>query len=265
MPVCVLAGVAVVVTAVRWLPSVFAGSAGRPAAAGRAGHRQAAAPAVRAGGRVVFVTPSGELALANPDGSHLARASSFGAVGNSVGASPDNHYLSLLNGQVISVRPGPELASYPAKVQLSSQTTVALPDPFADHERAVVMLSDFGDPTQSASNPISVISIATGRSVSLGTGDQVDGDPAADGVFATVTAPSRASAAVLTATLTPGWCCGTPGARRPCWPRPAPSATPWAWPAASRCRSPCTPLPAGPRSRSPSGPRRAARTAAWSS
>ena len=66
------------------------------------------------------MTPSGELALANPDGSHLARAGSLGAVGNAVGASPDDHYLSLLNGQVISVRPGPELASYPAKVQLSS-------------------------------------------------------------------------------------------------------------------------------------------------
>ena len=105
MPVCVLAGVAVVVTAVRWLPSVFAGSPGRPAAAGRAGHRQAAGPAVRAGGRVVFVTQSGDLALANPDGSHLARASSLGVVGNALGASPDNRYLSLLNGQVISVQP----------------------------------------------------------------------------------------------------------------------------------------------------------------
>lgn len=198
MPACVLAGVAVIVTAVRWLPSVFTGSPARPAGAGRAEHRQPAAPEVRAGGRVVLVTPSGELALANPDGSHLARARSLGAVGNAVGAAPDDHYLSLLNGQVISVRPGPELASYPAKVQVSSLITVTLPDPFADHERAVVMLRDFGDPTQSASNPISVVSITTGHSVSLGTGDQVAGDPAAEGAFASVTAPARVSAAVLT-------------------------------------------------------------------
>ena len=198
MPVCVLAGIAVVVTAVRWLPSVFAGSPGGPAAAGRPGHRPAAGPAARAGGRVVLVTQSGELALANPDGSHLARATGLGHVGNAVGASPDHHYLALLNGQVISVRPGPELASYPAKVQLSSVLTVTLPDPFADHERAVVLLHDWGDPTQSASNPISVVSIATGQSVSLGTGDQVAGDPAAQGVFAALTAPPRASAAVLT-------------------------------------------------------------------
>lgn len=198
MPVCVLAGIAVVVTAVRWLPSVFAGSPGGPAAAGRPGHRQAAGPAVRAGGRVVFVTSSGDLALANADGSHLAQASSLGAVGQAVGASPDNHYLSLLNGQVISIRRGPVLASYPAKVPVSSNATVALPDPFAGHERFVVELMDYGDPTQSASNPISVISVATGHSVSLGTGDQVAGDPAAEGVFAAVTAPPQASAAVLT-------------------------------------------------------------------
>jgi hypothetical protein len=110
VPVCVLAGVAVVVTAVRWLPSVFTGSPGQPAAAGRPGHRKPAAPAVRAGGRVVFVTQSGELAVANPDGSHLARAGSLGVVGNALGASPDNRYLSLVNGQVISVRRGPVLA-----------------------------------------------------------------------------------------------------------------------------------------------------------
>jgi hypothetical protein len=197
VPVCVLAGVAVVVTAVRWLPSVFAGSPAQPAAAGRPGHPRAAGPAVRAGGRVVFVTLSGALALANADGSHLARASGLGDVGAALGVSPDNHYLSLLNGQVISIRRGPVLASYPAKVPLSSNTTVALPDPFADHERFVVMLTDYGDPTSSASNPISVISIATGRSVSLGTGDQVEGDPVARGVFAALAAPPRGSAVAL--------------------------------------------------------------------
>jgi hypothetical protein len=150
------------------------------------------------GGRVVFVTGSGELALADPDGSHLARASSLGNIGSALAASPDDHYLALLNGQVISVRPGPMLANYPAKVQVSSSITVALPDPFSNHERAVVMLQDYGDFTESGSKPISVVSIATGHSVSLGTGDQVAGDPAAAGAFVALTAPPRASAAVLT-------------------------------------------------------------------
>jgi hypothetical protein len=190
VPVCVLAGAAVVVTAVQLLPSLFVGSPATRSAAPRPGHRPAG-PVIRASGRVVLVTASGSLALANPDGSHLARAGGLGSVGDAVAASPDNRYISLLNGQVISVRPGPSLASFPGKVELSSNTTVPLPDPFADHERAVVMLADFGDPTFSSTNPISVVSIATGRSVSLGSGDQVAGDPAAAGVFTTVTTPAR--------------------------------------------------------------------------
>ena len=192
-PAGVLAGAAVVVTAVQLLPSLFAGSPASRSAATRPGHRPAGS-VIRASGRVVVVTTSGSLALANPDGSHLARAGGLGNVGDAVAASPDNRYISLLNGQVISVRPGPSLASFPGKVELSSNTTVPLPDPFTDHERAVVMLADFGDPTFSSSNPISVVSIATGRSVSLGSGDQVAGDPAAAGVFTTVTAPLPATA-----------------------------------------------------------------------
>ena len=105
VPACVLAGVAVVVTAVRWLPSVFAGSPGRagrrPGAPGTGSRR--ARRSGRAAGSSSSPRPA-NLALANPDGSHLARASSLGVVGNAVGASPDDRYLSLLNGQVISVR-----------------------------------------------------------------------------------------------------------------------------------------------------------------
>ena len=186
-PACVLAGAAVAVTAVRLLPPLFATSPASRSAAAHPGQRPAG-PAIQASGRIVVVTASGGLALANPDGSHLARAGGVGNVGDAVAASPDNRYISLLNGQVIRVKPGRSLASFPGKVELSPTTTVTLPDPFADHERAVVMLADFGDPTYSSSNPISVVSIATGRSVSLGSGDQVAGDPAADGVFATVAA-----------------------------------------------------------------------------
>ncbi len=187
MPVCVLAGAAVIVTAVRLLPPLLTGSAASRPAAARAGQRPAG-PAIRASGRIVVVTASGGLALADPDGSHLARASGLGNVGDAVAASPGNRYISLLNGQVIRVSPGRSLASFPGKVELSPTTTVTLPDPFADHARAVVLLADYGDQTFSSANPISVVSIATGHTVSLGIGDQVAGDPAADGVFTTVAA-----------------------------------------------------------------------------
>lgn len=111
-PACVLAGVAVVVTAVRLLPPLLAGSpASRAPAAGGPGHRPAGPP-VRAAGRVVFITGSGGLALANPDGTHVVPAAGLENVGDAVAASPDGKYIALLNGQMISISPGPALASY---------------------------------------------------------------------------------------------------------------------------------------------------------
>jgi len=92
--------------------------------------------------------------------------------------------------------PGRKLAAYPTKVPLSSNTTVAWPYPFADHERALVMLLDFGAP-QGSSTPIVVISVATGRQVSLGAGENVAGDPQARGVFVSVPAPVRPSASTV--------------------------------------------------------------------
>ena len=51
------------------------------------------------------------------------------------------------------------------------------------------MLQDFGLPSQSSSNPISAVSLATGQAVSLGAGDLVAGDPQAPGAFVSVAAP----------------------------------------------------------------------------
>lgn len=110
-----------------------------------------------------------------------------------VAVSPGSRYLSLLNGQVVSVGPGPALAAYPARVPLSSETTIAWPDPFADQGRALVMLRDYG--TVTGSSPVSVVSLATGRQVTVGAGEHVAGDPGAAGAFVSVAAPARASAA----------------------------------------------------------------------
>jgi hypothetical protein len=147
-----------------------------------------------AGGKIVAVTPSGGLALTDADGGGVTRLRGLGNVGDFVAVSPANRYLALINGQVVIVRPGPELALYPAKVPLSSETTTAWPDPFADHGRALVMLKNYGSLSGSDS-PISVVSMATGQQTSLGTGDRVAGDPQARGAFVSVAAPARASAA----------------------------------------------------------------------
>ncbi len=194
-PAAVLA-LAGLVLAVIWLVpfSALAGHHG-----GRSARGAAAAPPVRAGGHIVAVDPRGVLVTADPDGRRPHRLGGLGVIGTAVAAAPDNRYLALLNGQLISMKPGAVLASYPARVPLSDTNTAALPNPFADHDRVIVRLADYGDQTASAQNPISVAEIATGRSVSLGTGDAVAGDPAAPGVFAGLEAPPQATAAALRA------------------------------------------------------------------
>ena len=177
----------------------FSPAAGRPATAGNG-----AVLAGHAGGRILSVTVVGDLALSDPDGRHRTPLNSLGKVGQMVTASPDHRYLSLFNGQVIIVRDGPALAFEHTKVILSSLTATAWPDSFADHERALVMLADYGDPALSSSIPISVVPLATGRPVSLGVGDQVAADPLALGVFTSVAAPTRPSAAVLQANADSG-------------------------------------------------------------
>ena len=157
--------------------------------AGAAGHPAALASLA---GRIVVVTAAGGLALSDPDGGHVTRA--MANVGSMVTVAPDNRSLSLINGQVIIVKRGPTLALGHSSVPLSSETTTAWPDPFADHGRALVMLQDFGAQSQSSSNPISAVSLATGRAVSLGAGDLVAGDPQAPGAFVSVAAPPSPTA-----------------------------------------------------------------------
>jgi hypothetical protein len=93
---------------------------------------------------------------------------------------------------VAIVRPGPALAPYPAKVPLSSETTIAWPAPFADHDRALVMVKDWA--LVGSDSPISVVSMTTGQQSPLGVGEHVAGDPQARGAFVSVPAPANASA-----------------------------------------------------------------------
>jgi hypothetical protein len=192
LPAVTLALVGVVVATVQLQP--FSSGPPRPAAAG-----QPAASVAPGGGRIVALTPAGQLALSDPDGRHEIRTSGLENVGGMAAVSPDNRYLSVGSGQVIVIRHGHVLTPYPAAVPLSSATTAAWPDPFADHERSLVMLLDYGSPAQSSSNPISVVSLTAGRSVALGVGDQVAGDPQAAGIFVSVAAPASPSATPLQA------------------------------------------------------------------
>ena len=193
LPAVTLALAGAVVATVQLQP--FSSGPPRPAAA--AG--QSAASVAPGGGRIVALTPAGQLALSDPDGRRETRMSGLGNVGGLAAVSPDNRYLSIGSGQVIVIRHGHVLTPYPVAVPLSSATAAAWPDPFADHERSLVMLLDYGSPAQSSSNPISVVSLTAGRPVALGVGDQVAGDPQAAGVFVSVAAPVSPSATPLQA------------------------------------------------------------------
>jgi hypothetical protein len=179
-PAAVAAVAGAVSVAVLLWPS-SPGSSGSPAAA------------KLAGGKILAVTPSGGLALSDADGRGVMRLHGLGNVGDRIAISPMNRYLALFNGQVVIVRPGPALAPYPAKVPLSSETTIAWPAPFADHGRALVMLKDYGSLVGSDS-PISVVSMTTGQQSPLGVGEHVAGDPQTRGAFVSVPEPAKASA-----------------------------------------------------------------------
>lgn len=149
------------------------------------------------GGRIVAVARAGGLVLADPDGRHVIGVKALGSVGRMVSPSPDGRYLSLGNGQLAVVRKGPVIAAYASKVPLSSSTTTAWPYSFADHDRDLVMLLNYGGGSYSAKVPVAVDSVATGRSRSLGVADVAAGDPQAPGAFVSVAAPPRASATVI--------------------------------------------------------------------
>ena len=194
IPAALLAVAGAVVAVVQLYPFPATGPHRTPARAGHSAQGQPTGPRIHAPGRIAAITPAGALVLANPDGTQLTRVHGLGNVGQNLTLSPGGRYLALFNGQLVSVKRGPALASYPGKVPLSSLYSVAWPQPFADHDRAVVMLNDYGDPSESASNPIFVASIASGSTVPLGNGDSVAGDPQAAGVFVAVAAPLGATA-----------------------------------------------------------------------
>jgi hypothetical protein len=162
----------------------------RPAAAA-----SARLPAALERGRIVVEEANGDLALADPDGTHVTALSGLGSLGQIVTASPDDRYLLAANGEPVSISSGPRLSPHPSQAQVtSSNGGTAEFGPFADHDQDTILLQDYGDPASSVQNPVWVASFATGNAVSLGDADQAAGDPQTAGAFVSVAAPPVASA-----------------------------------------------------------------------
>lgn len=169
-----------------------------PSSSGASGPRRTAAqsvlPAAADRGRIVALESSGNLVLTDPGGTHVTKLSAIGKVGQETVASEDGRYLSLGNGQVLIVKKDATLAGYPARVPISSIATPAWPDSFADHDRDLIILpGGYGGQGSSAQNPVTVVSIASGTSRSLGEADAVAADPQVAGAFVSVAAPQIAS------------------------------------------------------------------------
>jgi hypothetical protein len=152
-------------------------------------------PAALDHGRILALTSSGDLVLTDPAATHVTKLSAIGKVAQGTAASLDSRFLSLGNGQVLSVRRDATLAAYPAKVPLSSIALPAWPDPFSDHDRDLVILPNGGFGS-SAENPVTVVSVASGTSRTLGVADAVAADPAAAGAIVSVAARQHASSGV---------------------------------------------------------------------
>jgi len=189
----VAAAGAIAAAVVFWPFAAGAAHTGRVAA-------PSALPAALDRGQILAPPSSGDLLLTDPAGIHVLKLTALGPVGHGAAASLDGRFLSEGNGQVLIVKGGATLAAYPAKVTVSSIATPAWPEPFADHDRDVIILPNgFGRQQQgapSAFNPVTVVSIATGTSRSLGVADAIVADPAAAGAIVSVGAPPHASSSI---------------------------------------------------------------------
>jgi hypothetical protein len=152
-----------------------------------------AAPAAR----ILSITPKLYLALSNLRQGKPTTLRALGEMTTAPIPSLDGRYLFTPYGQVISLQAAGGPATLPTKLNMNGFQETAPYSPFADHDRYGVVLDSsagFG----STENPISVQALATGRSASLGTGDNVAGDPAGPGVFTSVAAAIRPTSQATT-------------------------------------------------------------------
>jgi hypothetical protein len=190
------AAAAVVVVAIVAAAEFWPWSGHRPPAGG------APFPAAASFGRILVQTTDDHLALADPDGQHYTRLNVRGlqpAPPPGPALSPDGRYVTTLS-QVIGVSGGKPTAALQTRVDPSQMILAA--SPFADHDRVLVAIAAYYR-FLSSLNPIAAYDLATGGQTSLGTGDNVAGDPAAPGVFVSVAAPVQASATAANPELRP--------------------------------------------------------------
>ena len=143
--------------------------------------------------RIVSITPKDYLALSDLREGRATLLKNLGPMTSTPVPSLDQRYLVSPLGQLIALSGPGSLGVVGSKISFNGYQEPAFWGSLADHDLYAVVLDSsagFG----STENPISLQALATGRSVRLGTGDNVTGDPARPGVFTSVAAPIRATA-----------------------------------------------------------------------
>jgi hypothetical protein len=166
---------------------------GHPRAAARSAagsaHEASAAPPAK----IVALNQMQDVALSNLRGGPATTLSSLGQMTASPTVTLDNRYIVNPYAEVITFSAQGLPAVMPMKGVNANQWIPARIEPLAGHDRYAVLLND-GVGWTETSDPISVSSLATGATVALGQGDNVAGDPAAAGAFASIAAPIEATA-----------------------------------------------------------------------
>jgi hypothetical protein len=143
------------------------------------------------GGRVVSESSDGTVVLSDPNGSYMQALRSFplqtGSSDQELVVAADDRFL-LSGIHTLITATGPLPMPIDSNVLFSPDMTPVRTSPFADNDRAVVVLTGRSAPTRSA---VSLVLLAGGASLPLGEADQAAGDPQSLGAFLTVAAPTH--------------------------------------------------------------------------
>ena len=143
--------------------------------------------------RIVSITPKDYLALSDLREGRATLLKKLGPMTSTPVPSLDERYLVTPYGHLIALTgPGSPGIGH-SKISFNGYQEPAFWGSLSDHDLYAVVL-DSSEGFGSTENPISLQAIATGRSVRLGDGDNVSGDPARPGVFTSVAAPIHATA-----------------------------------------------------------------------
>jgi len=143
------------------------------------------------GAKILSVTAAGYMTLSDLRDGHASMVRSLGQMAMPPVASLDGRYLATPYGQVVALTGSVGRAS--TRLSLTEYQQSAPVEPLAGRDRYWVVLGSI-EGFAGTDDPVSVLSLSTGRSVRLGRGDNIAGDPLRAGAFVSAPAPIHPSA-----------------------------------------------------------------------